>query len=76
MSLKKEDLIQVCPNCKGEGKIYDPPRDTQNTSYGRQVGFSRTTYCSRCRNTGKILTEEGEAVLSVVELAQRQNRIN
>ena len=76
MSLKKEDLIQDCPTCKGEGKIYDTPRAPQNSSFGqRSMGYSSWQSCSRCRSTGQIITEEGEAIISLINLAKRHGKI-
>jgi hypothetical protein len=76
MSLKEEDLIQDCPNCKGKGQIQDPPQESQGSTFGTYpIGRSTLQYCQRCSQTGKILTEQGEAILSVIQLAKRQNRI-
>ncbi len=75
MSLKKEDLIQTCPACKGKGKISDTPQKTQNSSFGTSAGFSSWHSCSRCRQTGQIITEEGEAIVSLINLAKRHGKI-
>lgn len=76
MTIKKDDLIQQCPDCNGEGKIYDPPREKrEGNSYGsRKMGYSTETSCFRCKSTGSILTEEGEAIAEVVQLLRRQHR--
>jgi hypothetical protein len=75
MSLRKEDLIKQCPACNGTCWIEDPPRDSNQGSYGvRRVGSYRES-CTVCRQTGEVLTEEGEAIASVILLMKRQGQI-
>lgn len=73
MSLTKDDLIKKCEACGGVGAIYDPPRDPNQGTYGRQVIMQHQSQCAACRGIGEVLTEEGKAVASVVALMRRRN---
>lgn len=76
MGITKEDLIQTCAACGGEGWIYDPPRDPNQGSYGvRQVGFQYKQSCTACGQVGEVLTKEGEAIASVVSLMRRRGNL-
>lgn len=73
MNLTKDDLIQQCPACGGEGWIYDPPRNLNQGSYGvRTVNMQSKESCTVCRQKGEVLTEMGEAIASVVSLMRRR----
>ena len=74
MGLTKDDLIQKCTRCNGEGWIYDPPRQPNQGSYGRVVMQSKET-CGACYSTGEVLTEEGKAIASVISLMRRQGSL-
>ena len=75
MNIKKEDLIQTCPECDGKGEIDLSNSNSQNSSLGgRGVRYSNVQSCNRCWHTGEVLTEQGEAILSLIQLAKRQNK--
>lgn len=64
MILKKEDLIQICPDCDGKREVYDLPD-----------GSARHP-CQRCKQTGQIITDQGEVIISLINLAKEQSKIN
>jgi hypothetical protein len=73
MGLTKDDLIQKCSACGGEGWIYDPPRNLNQGSYGvRSAGMQYKESCTVCRQAGEVLTEEGKAIASVISLMRRR----
>jgi hypothetical protein len=75
MSIKKEDLIQTCTECGGAGEIDLSNSNSQNNSFGgRVVRYSNIQSCNRCWHTGEILTEQGEAISSLIQLVKRQNK--
>jgi hypothetical protein len=76
MNLTKDDLIQKCKACGGEGWIYDPPRNPNHGSYGtRPAGFQRKESCGACHMTGEVFTETGEAISSFISLMKRYGRL-
>jgi DnaJ-class molecular chaperone len=76
MNLTKDDLIQKCKVCDGEGWIYDPPRNSNQGSYGtHQVAYQHKQSCGACHMTGETFTETGEAIASLISLMKRQGRL-
>lgn len=76
MNLTKDDLIQKCTACDGEGWIYDPPRSRNQGSYGtRPVHFQHKESCGACHMTGEVFTGTGEAIASLVSLMKRHGRL-
>jgi hypothetical protein len=74
MTFTKDDFIQICAACNGTGWIEDLPQDA-NSSYGRRQASTKSqTPCGVCHKTGKVLTEAGEAIASVVALLRQQGR--
>lgn len=76
VSLTEEDLIKPCDECGGRGEITDPPRPPNQGSYGQRVVSQQwTSTCNACRGSGKVFTEAGKAVASVISLMKQQGRL-
>ncbi len=68
---KIEDLIDVCPTCKGDSKEKFIPASTGGLP---GISSSRTIpACKACQGKGKILTERGKVLVAFFKQVKELN---
>jgi uncharacterized protein YbaR (Trm112 family) len=69
MEIQDEDLeISVCPKCKGERVVWDPPESERRSGWRHQIT------CPECGGRGLKLTPTGAKLFDFVQQVTRYAR--
>lgn len=70
INLKVDELLPICEECKGKGKLENPTMKENQNGFGQKLIFSSMIDCNNCQGYGVVPTKLGKTFIEFIRLAK------